>query len=42
MVWDFVELNFFSVSNGNWIDVVIEWVFKLFGVIFFVVLGYLN
>ena len=28
MVWDFVELNPFSRSNGNWIDASINWVQK--------------
>lgn len=28
MVWDFVELNPFSNSNGNWNDAAIEWVHK--------------
>ena len=28
MVWDFVELNPFSSSNGNWKDASVEWVQK--------------
>lgn len=28
MIWDFVELNPFSSSNGNWNDAAIEWVYK--------------
>lgn len=28
MIWDFVELNPFSSSNGNWDDAAIEWVYK--------------
>ncbi|MBN9033565.1 MAG: DUF1156 domain-containing protein [Rhizobiales bacterium] len=28
MVWDYVELNPFSSSNGNWIDASVEWVYK--------------
>jgi putative DNA methylase len=28
MIWDFVELNPFSSSNGNWNDAAIEWVSK--------------
>lgn len=31
MVWDFVELNPFSNSNGNWTDASIEWVQKALG-----------
>ncbi|WP_347271705.1 DUF1156 domain-containing protein [Rhizorhabdus histidinilytica] len=31
MVWDFVELNPFSHSNGNWTDASIEWVQKSLG-----------
>jgi putative DNA methylase len=28
MTWDYVELNPFSESNGNWTDASIEWVYK--------------
>ena len=28
MVWDFVELNPFSSSNGNWTDASVEWVHR--------------
>lgn len=28
MVWDFVELNPFSNSNGNWTNASVEWVYK--------------
>lgn len=28
MVWDFVELNPFSTSNGNWSNASVEWVYK--------------
>lgn len=28
MVWDYVELNPFSSSNGNWTDASVEWVYK--------------
>ena len=28
MVWDFVELNPFSKSNGNWVDASINWIQK--------------
>ncbi|MDF1735175.1 MAG: DUF1156 domain-containing protein [Minwuia sp.] len=28
MLWDFVELNPFSQSNGNWTDASVEWVYK--------------
>ncbi|MBF9033363.1 DUF1156 domain-containing protein [Rhodobacterales bacterium HKCCE2091] len=31
MLWDFVELNPFSSSNGNWTDASIEWVHKSLG-----------
>lgn len=31
MVWDFVELNPFSNSNGNWSDASIDWVQKSLG-----------
>ena len=31
MVWDFVELNPFSGSNGNWTDASVEWVQKSLG-----------
>jgi putative DNA methylase len=31
MLWDFVELNPFSSSNGNWRDASIEWVHKSLG-----------
>lgn len=31
MVWDYVELNPFSSSNGNWTDASVEWVYKALG-----------
>ncbi len=31
MVWDFVELNPFSSSNGNWSGASIDWVYKSLG-----------
>lgn len=31
MVWDYVELNPFSSSNGNWTDASVEWVHKALG-----------
>ncbi|WP_136646566.1 DUF1156 domain-containing protein [Tabrizicola sp. YIM 78059] len=31
MVWDYVELNPFSSSNGNWTDACVEWVYKSLG-----------
>jgi putative DNA methylase len=31
MVWDFVELNPFSNSNGNWTNASVEWVYKSLG-----------
>ena len=31
MVWDYVELNPFSTSNGNWRDACVEWVQKSLG-----------
>ncbi|WP_353428805.1 DUF1156 domain-containing protein [Paracoccus denitrificans] len=42
MVWDFVELNPFSASNGNWTDAAIEWVFKSLGAISPAAPGHLN
>lgn len=33
MVWDYVELNPFSSSNGNWTDASVEWVHKALGAI---------
>lgn len=31
MTWDFVELNPFSSSNGNWSDASMNWVYKALG-----------
>jgi putative DNA methylase len=31
MTWDFVELNPFSNSNGNWTDASVDWVYKSLG-----------
>lgn len=28
MLWDFVELNPFSASNGNWSDASVKWIYK--------------